>query len=63
MKNSLDGVYQEWLGEDSGIHTLLENSLSKTAQKEIESLQHNANAQEPILPNSIPTPSGMIQTL
>ncbi len=62
MKNSLDVVYQEWLKKDTNINEVFIGILTETAQKEIESLQNNANPQEPILPNTIPALSGMIQT-
>lgn len=62
MENSLDGVYQQWLQTDSGIHQILTGILSETATREFASAQNNSMSIEPVLPNEIPSLSGHTQT-
>ena len=61
MKKPLDGIYQDWLKSDKHIRESLDGAFSNTANKEIESA-NNTLKDKPILPNQIPSLSGMTQT-
>lgn len=61
MKKPLDGIYQDWLKSDKHIRESLDGAFSNTANKEIESA-NNTLKDKPILPNQIPSLSGMTQS-
>lgn len=61
MKKPLDGIYQDWLKSDRHIRDSLDGALSNTANKEINSA-NNTLKDKPILPNQIPSLSGMSQS-